>query len=292
MAQADSSNTTTTSAIDRRGALSRLGCTIGLGSAAGILVSVPAVACGSDAELAEIGRKLQSVLIEYLPLIADSCERGIRAHNEAWAAVDNKMPETLQCRAFMKELGRTEEATGFTAANSKAEAMEKVIEPLVKRALALPGYTMGGLRTHVMCSIYANTHLWRAALDDLDWGDMVNRRQIETACQLTGVAVPEVRIIPVETRRGASQAETPSEPLPEPSQLQLAYSEWLAMERRLLTAEMYGDQARHMERFVPSGTMAHNFHFPTEEGRSWEDVPKPSSRADLVLQAVGVRLDA
>jgi hypothetical protein len=40
------------------------------------------------------------------------------------------------------------------------------------------------------------------------------------------------------------------------------------------------------ERFSPVGTAARAFHFPTD--RSWEDVPKPSTRCLSAFEAIGV----
>ncbi|MDO9426044.1 MAG: hypothetical protein Q7T93_04365 [Methylobacterium sp.] len=64
-----------------------------------------------------------------------------------------------------------------------------------------------------------------------------------------------------------------------------AYSEWLFMERRLLCLEQHPgfDQA---DRFVPANTGAKDFHFPDFPTR-WQDLPQPSTRAALVLSAVG-----
>jgi hypothetical protein len=41
------------------------------------------------------------------------------------------------------------------------------------------------------------------------------------------------------------------------------------------------------ERFSPVGTAARAFHFPLDD-RTWEDVPKPSTRCLSVLAAIGV----
>jgi hypothetical protein len=40
-------------------------------------------------------------------------------------------------------------------------------------------------------------------------------------------------------------------------------------------------------RFAPSGTATRAFHFPSSD-RSWEDVPKPSTRCLSVFEAIGV----
>jgi hypothetical protein len=51
-----------------------------------------------------------------------------------------------------------------------------------------------------------------------------------------------------------------------------AYAEWLSNERSMLMHEL-GEP----ERFSPVGTAARAFHFPSDD-RTWEDVPKPSTR--------------
>lgn len=64
-----------------------------------------------------------------------------------------------------------------------------------------------------------------------------------------------------------------------------AYLEWLRMEARLLQIELgLGDE----HEFSPCGTFARSFHFPP--GESWRDQPQPSTRAELVLAAVGVKV--
>ena len=65
-----------------------------------------------------------------------------------------------------------------------------------------------------------------------------------------------------------------------------AYLEWLRMEARILQIELFPelDQTRD---FTPCNTFAKSFHFPSD-GRTWKDVPKPSTRAVTVLKAVGI----
>jgi hypothetical protein len=45
-------------------------------------------------------------------------------------------------------------------------------------------------------------------------------------------------------------------------------------------------------KWVPEGTLAAGFHFPEwtgkQPGRTWRDVPPPSTRAEMVLRAVGL----
>jgi hypothetical protein len=66
-----------------------------------------------------------------------------------------------------------------------------------------------------------------------------------------------------------------------------AYSEWLFYERRLLCLERWPG-SRDAEAFVPANTGASGFHFPLRPER-WQDRPMPSSRAVVVLSAVGCR---
>lgn len=61
-----------------------------------------------------------------------------------------------------------------------------------------------------------------------------------------------------------------------------SYAEWLSNEHRLLMHEL-GEP----ERFSPVGTAARDFHFPSDD-RTWEDVPKPSTRCLGVFEAIGV----
>src|SRR4051812_22634217 len=64
-----------------------------------------------------------------------------------------------------------------------------------------------------------------------------------------------------------------------------AYSEWLFYERRLLSLEQHGTV--RAEKVVPANTGAHLFHFPPFGEGGWEGVPKPSTRAAVVLSTVG-----
>ena len=63
-----------------------------------------------------------------------------------------------------------------------------------------------------------------------------------------------------------------------------AYSEWLFYERRLLCEERA--PGGNWEGFVPQNTGAARFHFPTVPG-GWRSAPQPSTRAAVVLSAVG-----
>lgn len=65
-----------------------------------------------------------------------------------------------------------------------------------------------------------------------------------------------------------------------------AYLEWLHMEARLLRVELYGDDWADRE-LTPCNTFAKNFHIPSD-GRSWRDMPQPSTRAEIILKVAGV----
>ena len=90
----------------------------------------------------------------------------------------------------------------------------------------------------------------------------------------------------------AAKKPKPSE-LRKPSKEELiAYVEWLFMEHRLLCMEMWPDEVRPAGHnmplgFSPVGTAAHSFHFPND-GRTWQDVPKPSTRCLAVFEAIGL----
>ena len=81
-----------------------------------------------------------------------------------------------------------------------------------------------------------------------------------------------------------------------------AYVEWLFMEHRLLCYELWPDSlerdaAKDIQdaalplqqayRFSPVGTAAGHFHFP-KDGRTWKDVPTPSTRCLAVFEAIGL----
>jgi hypothetical protein len=71
---------------------------------------------------------------------------------------------------------------------------------------------------------------------------------------------------------------------PVTSDLLDAYNQWLFYERRLLCLEAHG--SIDAERMVPQTMAASLFHFPLFPHR-WQELPQPSSRAALVLSAVG-----
>jgi hypothetical protein len=64
-----------------------------------------------------------------------------------------------------------------------------------------------------------------------------------------------------------------------------AYSEWLFMERRILSKELYGDY--DAGRFVPANTGASGFHVASY---GHVETPPPSSRAATVLRAAGLQV--
>lgn len=81
--------------------------------------------------------------------------------------------------------------------------------------------------------------------------------------------------------------------MPTDHQVLEAYRAWLHYEGRLLALELYPDAPpTEAIKWVPEGTLAAGFHFPeitgTQPGRTWRDVPPPSTRAEMVLRAVGV----
>ena len=64
-----------------------------------------------------------------------------------------------------------------------------------------------------------------------------------------------------------------------------AYSEWLEMERKLLNREIYPELGNDAHRYSPANTGAHVYHLPING--DWRSLPKPSTRAALVLATVG-----
>ena len=64
-----------------------------------------------------------------------------------------------------------------------------------------------------------------------------------------------------------------------------AYSKWLFYERRLLCLERWPG-LRHPDGFISANTGAGGYHFPLWPER-WQDRPMPSTRAAVVLSAVG-----
>jgi hypothetical protein len=74
-----------------------------------------------------------------------------------------------------------------------------------------------------------------------------------------------------------------AEPVTE--QLLDSYSEWLFYERRLLCLERWPG-VHHPDGFIPANTGASGYHFSLGPER-WQDRPMPSTRAAVVLSAVG-----
>ncbi|MGU3537754.1 hypothetical protein [Methylobacterium sp. A54F] len=69
--------------------------------------------------------------------------------------------------------------------------------------------------------------------------------------------------------------------------LLIAYADWLLLERRILLRELIPDaasRARATDTCL-SGSRTDAFHIPPDG--DWRAVPKPSTRAALVLSAVG-----
>ena len=74
---------------------------------------------------------------------------------------------------------------------------------------------------------------------------------------------------------------------PKESKLLLAYNEWLDRERYELMKEMYKDfDPRDMMHMVPHSALINNFFW--RPFKRYGDIPAPSTRAGLVLSAVGI----
>jgi hypothetical protein len=68
-----------------------------------------------------------------------------------------------------------------------------------------------------------------------------------------------------------------------------AYGAFLHMERRILAHEMFPEGGPLRDLFLdtqPTTEEVERFHFPI--GRDWRECPMPSTRAALVLNAVGI----
>jgi hypothetical protein len=73
--------------------------------------------------------------------------------------------------------------------------------------------------------------------------------------------------------------------LPADRDILLAYREWLHYEGRILGGELYPND-ENCDGLIFHHDLSTHFHFP--KVGSWEDVPKPSTRARTVLEAVGI----
>ena len=78
-----------------------------------------------------------------------------------------------------------------------------------------------------------------------------------------------------------------SEPAPAPRDALITYATWLAVERRLVCRELYPHVGSKADSFISDAPGATAFHCPP--GRSWQDVPLPSSRAVQLLDMLGVQ---
>lgn len=88
-------------------------------------------------------------------------------------------------------------------------------------------------------------------------------------------------------RRATPRRLVPRRPVDFTQDPRFAYLEWLRMEARLLQIELgYGPNGES----TPLNTFTHSYHFPHDI--SWRDAPQPSTRAELVLRAVGVDVPA
>ena len=66
-----------------------------------------------------------------------------------------------------------------------------------------------------------------------------------------------------------------------------SYNAWLHYEHRLLAMEMYPELGADADRWIPGNNMGAQWHFRSTWPQTWEDLPQPSTRAALVLSAVG-----
>lgn len=92
-------------------------------------------------------------------------------------------------------------------------------------------------------------------------------------------AIPQVQ---TPDRIALPRRLVPRRPCEFENDVRFAYLEWLRMEARLLQDELGGGNGE----YSPIGTFTHGYHFP--QGMDWRDAPQPSTRAELVLRAVGV----
>lgn len=83
----------------------------------------------------------------------------------------------------------------------------------------------------------------------------------------------------------AQEAGRPELTAEEREELLDAYDEWLYFERKLLHIERFGMNAAKTSVRWTKNTPATHFHFPKEG--MWNEQPQPSTRAALVLSAIG-----
>ena len=112
----------------------------------------------------------------------------------------------------------------------------------------------------------------------------LRERAAEMSSSLT--ATKQRAALAVKVGRIALQPPAP-EPEPVDRIALINYATWLAHERRLLCHELYPEAGPGADRFVLANVASAAFHFPYD-GRSWRDVPQPSTRAVRILDSLGI----
>ena len=67
-----------------------------------------------------------------------------------------------------------------------------------------------------------------------------------------------------------------------------AYASWLHMERRILCRELWPELGSAADKFVHANNAGFNWHIDGRGSLNWNEGPQPSSRAETVLDLVGV----
>ena len=112
--------------------------------------------------------------------------------------------------------------------------------------------------------------------DDLRTSDVGRALSISLAMDLVSLDQQPFLVHDLPTVDGGRERE-----------IAYAYLEWLHMEKRLLSYQLFPG-IREADRLVPASTEASNFHFPAD--CAWHEAPMPSTRAESVLTQVGVDL--
>jgi hypothetical protein len=249
----------------------------------------------ADTELVELANQLAPLHDEFMLVEAEHRRLGSRAHEiaEARAAAHPKRdcPESMRTDRFIQELGPAGDETGFNEIERRWHELSRVIQPLADRIVRIQAQTPKGLLGHAMLALQAKSYLWDGPADEIDdYYDRVMRSVLESLCVVTGLAIP-VEATPADdepiddTPAKPPIVSTDGESSVHWDTPELAYAEWLFNERRLLMRELFPGM-KFMDRFVP-WTRASCFHFPSE-GKNWDELPQPSSRAHLVMRTVGV----
>jgi hypothetical protein len=182
MSQADTPNTMGSS---RRALLTSAVAAAALTGAAGVDMAAIAANHGNDAELLQLGRKMDALSTQYWRILELDApwREGYNALVDEFRQrhKDGEKPNGAEFLARLKEI-----EDRYRQTNPSADDVTDAMDGPARRIMALPAHSIAGLAVKARAAAFACSHFYGSEFRDADWDHMHVRTLIDAVLAMAG----------------------------------------------------------------------------------------------------------